>query len=221
MMPFVKRLVKRWQLRRSEDAATKRLGRILNKSPKSRKALTRMLRKGSFDMPLIVRVKTQVILKDRSRPDMAGKDSTGAEALLVESKFRARLRRRQASRYLRHTTTALLFIAPGARVEKLWKEIVQQIRKDSPKTKLGPTTSANGWRSTMVTGAPGRRRAWWTLLIPAWRAKRAKRLLALVSWDRLLSKMTDPYVTKEVRKLQRLVKWQERQAVSAGARRGN
>lgn len=220
-MLFVKRFVKRWRLRRSEDAATKRLCRILNKSPKSRKALTRMLRKGGFDMPLIVRAKTQVILKDRSRPDMAGKDRTGAKTLFVESKFRARLRRRQASRYLQHTTTALLFIAPGARVEKLWKEIVQQIRKDSPKTKPGPTTSADGWRSTIVTGAPRCRRAWWALFIPAWRAKRAKKLLALVSWDRLLSKMTDPDVAKDVEWLRSLVKWQECQAGSVRAHRGN
>ena len=211
--------LKRWWRSRfpkpDENAAAKRLCGILNKSPKSRKALTRMLRKGGFDMPLIVRAKTQVPLEDRSRPDMAGEDRTHATPLLVESKFGARLRPGQASNYVRQTT-ALLFIAPEARIEKLWKEIVQQIGKG----KLGPTTSAKGWRSTMVprlrlTGAI------LSIIPKAWRPKRATRLLALVSWDRLLSKMTDPDVAKEVRKLRRLVnRLQRTPRRSACARRG-
>ena len=213
--------LKRWWRSRfpkpDENTATKRLCRILNKSPKSRKALTRMLRNGGFNMPLIVRAKTQVRLDDRSRPDMAGEDRTHATPLLVESKFGARLRPGQASNYLRHTN-ALLFIAPEARVEKLWKEIVQQIGK----RKLGPTTSAKGWRSTMVSITRLRSTDAILSIIPkAWRPKRATRFLALISWDRLISKMTAPDVAKEVGKLRRLVnKLQRTPRRSARARRG-
>lgn len=214
MMQFV---VERWQQwkhwraqKLNENAATDILAAFLNKSAKSRKVLTNMLKTGGFNMPLIDRVKTQVILKDLSRPDMVGYDKTNAMPLLVESKFQAALGKRQASRYIEQKTTALLFIVPGARVEKLWSKIVQQIGEDSPGTKLGPTTSANGWRSTMATGVP-RLRAWWTLniSIPAWWEKPAPKRLALVSWDRLLGKMTDPDIAKDVKKLRNIVKKQE------------
>ena len=160
----------------TENAATDALCRILNNAPKSRKALTRMLRKDGFNMPQLDSVKTQVTLEDRSCPDMAGYDKNRHQILLVESKFWARLRSGQASNYLQQTT-ALLFIAPEARVEKLWSEIVGQIGEK----KLGPTTSEKGWRSTMVTGVPRR--------------------LALVSWGRLLRKMADARVAKDIRNL--------------------
>ena len=217
MMLFVKRRRSPLFSKPNENKATDALGCILNNSPKSRKALTHMLRKGGFDMPLIVRVKTQVLLEDHSCPDMAGYDKNKRRTLLVESKFWANLRPGQASNYLRQTN-ALLFIAPEARVEKLWKEIVQQIGK----RKLGPTISAKGWRRTMVSITRLRLADAILSIIPtAWRPKCATRLLALISWDRLISKMTDPDVAKEVRKLRRLVnKLQRTPRRSARARRG-
>lgn len=209
-----------------ENAATDALGYILNKSVTSREALTDFLGEKGFDIPAIVRVETEVVIEG-GRADMAGYDETDATRLLVESKFWAPLRSGQASNYLRQTT-ALLFIAPGARVEKLWSEIVQQIDKESPDTKLGPTTSANGWRSTMVAGAPRRRWRLVDVILPvAWRAKRnamvagAPRRLALVSWNRLLRNMADRTggddgddgVAEDIRQLRGLVKRQERQGV--------
>lgn len=184
-----------------ENAATDALGYILNKSAMSREALTDLLGESGFDMPPIARVETQVTYEDGSRPDMAGYDETGAKRLIVESKFWASLLKGQASEYLRQIgedgPTALLFIAPEVRIETLWTEIVRQIGEASPETPLGPTTSANGWRSAIVAGAPKR--------------------LALVSWDRLLRNMADRagddgVVAEDVRQLRGLARRQDVEA---------
>ena len=184
-----------------ENAATDALGYVLNKSATSREALTDLLGEGGFDMPPIVRVETQVTYEDGSRPDMAGYDETGAKRLLVESKFWASLLSGQVSGYLQQIDasgpSALLFIAPGARIETLWTEIVRQIGEASPETTLGPTTSRNGWRSAMVEGVPRR--------------------LALVSWDRLLRNMADRaaddgVVAEDVRQLRGLAGRQDAEA---------
>lgn len=184
-----------------ENAATDALGYVLNRSATSREALTDLLGEGGFDMPPIVRVQTQVTYEDGSCPDMAGYDETGAKRLLVESKFWASLLSGQVSGYLRQLDasgpSALLFIAPGARIETLWTEIVRQIGEASPETTLGPTTSANGWRSAMVEGVPRR--------------------LALVSWDRLLRNMADRaaddgVVAEDVRQLRGLAGRQDAEA---------
>ena len=183
-----------------ENAATDALGYVLNKSATSREVLTDLLGEGGFDVP-IVRVETQVTYEDGSRPDMAGYDENGAKRLLVESKFWASLLSGQVSGYLRQLDasgpSALLFIAPGARIETLWTEIVRQIGEASPETTLGPTTSANGWRSAMVEGVPKR--------------------LALVSWDRLLRNMADRaaddgVVAEDVRQLRGLAGRQDAEA---------
>ena len=187
-----------------EDAATDALGYILNRSAPSREALTDLLREGGFDMPPIARVATQVEEDDGSRPDMAGYDETGVKRLLVESKFWAPLLSGQASGYLKmfdtDGETALLFIAPESRLETLWAEVVRQIGYESPKTKLDPETTANGWRSAMVNSVPKR-----------------KRRLALVSWDRLLRDMSaraaaDDAAIEDIRQLHGLTRSQDGEA---------
>ena len=162
-----------------ENAATEALGYILNKSEPSREALADLLREGGFAMPPIRRVATQVTLEDGTRPDMAGDDEDGDRRLLVESKFWAALLLKQASGYLQWVIDetgpapgALLFIAPGVRIETLWAEILQQIDDDeSVDITLCPTVSASGWRRADVSGVQKR--------------------LALVSWERLLKDMAE------------------------------
>ena len=190
-----------------ENAATEALGYILNKSEPSRDALADMLREGGFDMPSIVRVSTEVRLDDEdktrpdeTRPDMSGYGENGRRRLLVESKFWAALLPRQASGYLQWVVdetgpapAALLFLAPGVRLESLWSEIVQQIDADCPNITLRPTVSASGWRRADVEGAQKR--------------------LALVSWDRLLSEMSDRAgddgAVADIRQLQGLAQQQD------------
>ncbi len=179
-----------------ENAATEALGYILNKSEMSREALADILREGGFAMPSIDRVSTQVTLGDGLRPDMAGYDENDCRRLLVESKFWAALLIRQASGYLQPIIdepgpAALLFIAPGVRLEPLWAEIVRQIGADCPNITLRPAVSANGWRRADVDGV--------------------RKRLALVSWDRLLSEMServDGQAASDVQQLQGLVQRQ-------------
>lgn len=159
-----------------EDAATDALGYILNRSAPSREALTDLLRQGGFKMPPIARVATQVE-EDGLRPDMEGYDENNVKRLIVESKFWAPLLSGQASEYLKmfdtDGETALMFIAPESRLETLWAEIVRQIDRESPETTLAPETTAKGWRSAMAMDDDVQRR------------------LALVSWDRLLTDMSE------------------------------
>ena len=183
-----------------ENAATSALGYVLNKSEPSREALADILREGGFAMPSIARVATEVPLKDKygSRPDMAGYVENDGLRLLVESKFWAALQPKQAVRYLRwiigetgSDPAALLFIAPGVRVATLWEEIDRQIRDKAPEITLRPDVPANEWRSADVDGVQKR--------------------LALVSWDRLLSEMServDEQAASDVQQLQGLVQWQ-------------
>ena len=182
-----------------ENAATKALGYVLNKSEPSREALADLLREGGFAMPPIVRVATEVELDDEygSRPDMSGYVENGDRRLLVESKFWAALQPKQAVRYLRWIVNetddgpaALLFIAPGVRVATLWAEIVRQIGDKAPDITLHPDDSANEWRSAMVAGKPKR--------------------LALVNWERLLNDMAeragDDGVVADIRQIQGLTR---------------
>ena len=182
-----------------ENAATSALAYILNKSAPSREALADLLREGGFAMPPIERVATEVELGDGLRPDMGGYNN--GLRLLVESKFWAALLLRQASGYLQWVIdetgpdpAALLFIAPGVRIETLWSEILQQIGDDkNVDITLCSTASANGWRRANVAGVQKR--------------------LALVSWDRLLSDMAgragDDGVVADIRQLQGLAQQQD------------
>ena len=178
-----------------ENAATEALGYILNKSEPSREALADLLREGGFAMPSIDRVATQVTLEDKSRPDMAGYNN--GLRLLVESKFWAALLSGQACGYLQRIIdesgpAALLFIAPGVRIESLWSEILQQIDADRRcrSITLCPTVSASGWRRADVSGVQKR--------------------LALVSWERLLNDMAERADddAADIRQLQGLVQRQ-------------
>ena len=154
-----------------ENAATDALGFILNKSAASRAALNDLLGEGGFAIPPIVRVDAQVTYEDGSRPDMTGYDENDGKRLLVESKFWASLLDGQASGYLRKLDgcepAALLFIAPGVRLETLWTEIVRQIGDD----KIRPDALSDGRRSAAVGDSPKR--------------------LILASWDALLRRMSD------------------------------
>ncbi len=158
-----------------ENAATDALGFALNKSAASRAALNDLLGEGGFDMPPIVRVDTQVTYEDGSRPDMTGYDENGGKRLLVESKFWASLLDGQVCGYLSQLDgcepAALLFIAPGVRLETLWAEIVRQIEVDCQDMAIQPDASSDGRRSAAVGDSPKR--------------------LILASWDSLLRRMSD------------------------------
>ena len=153
-----------------EDTATEALAFILNKSTACREELWRFLSDGEFALAPVVRVETQVVAEDMSRPDMVGYDANNAKRLLVESKFWANLQPSQTSSYLRQIDApgALLFIVPDSRVETLWPEIVSQVEKDT------------GTDPDFMETTDGTRRA---------RINDTNKRLMMVGWVRLLDRM--------------------------------
>ena len=184
--------------RQVENAATDALGYILNKSERCREALNRLLQHGNFTVEPVVRVETQVIYEDGSRPDMAGYDRNNAVRLLVEAKFWATLLHGQASGYVRlfeqPGPAVLLFVAPRVRIPTLWAEITRQIREDGKD--LGATDTDEDSRRAMVVDTD--------------------KSLLLVSWTRLLDSMAsvagDSGVEADIRQLRGLAQRQDAEA---------
>ena len=117
-----------WRLSdRHEDIAVEALGFIL-RSEVTRNTLRHLLRDGGVDVGPIARVATQVDSDDGTRPDLVGSDQRGEENVLIEAKFWAGLTHNQPKAYLDRVTPgkALLFVAPGSRVEALWIELCRR-----------------------------------------------------------------------------------------------
>ena len=150
---------------RTEDVAVEALGYILSQSDAARKALEYTLREGGAAVGSIARVRTQVTGGKRERPDLAGLDVDGAERVLIEAKFWAERTKNQPNEYLkrlpRDRPAALLFIAPTARLETLWRELCQSAEQQF--TVIGATTPGD-LRAATVSG--GERR----LMLTSWPA---------------------------------------------------
>ena len=184
---------------RVEDTATEALAFILSEDEACLGALNDLLRDGGFDLEPIERVETQVAEKDGSRPDMTGYDRTGGKRLLVEAKFWAALGQEQASGYFDHLDEkgpgVLLLIVPESRRETLWQEIKGQM--DKAGKELEHIETFEGGRRAQIAGSD-------------------KRLL-LVSWDRLLRRMTDAVpgdspAASDIRQLRGLARRQDDEA---------
>ena len=114
----------------TENTAVEALGYILSNSRACRGALRDVLRSGGSEIGPIARVETQVSDEKGGRPDLAGFDEHGAERMLIEAKFWAGLQSGQPNAYLKRLIrgdatgpSALLFVAPAARLETLWDEV--------------------------------------------------------------------------------------------------
>lgn len=150
---------------RTEDVAVEALGYILSQSDAARRALENTLREGGTTVGSIARVRTQVTGGKRERPDLAGLDVDGAERVLIEAKFWAERTKNQPNEYLKRLPkdrpTALLFVAPAARLETLWPELCQ--KADEQFTVIGVTTPGD-LRAATISG--GQRR----LMLTSWAA---------------------------------------------------
>lgn len=155
---------------RIEDTAVEALGFILKESKASLAALNSLVWTGGAVRPEIVRVQTQVSGDERTRPDLVGFDAEGKERLLIEAKFWAGLTENQPNAYLDRLPddgpAVLLFVAPETRIPALGTELEHRVGE-----KLGFADGGDGIRSAIVDGA-------------------AKRLM-MVSWARLLSRMSE------------------------------
>ncbi|MCY4544514.1 MAG: hypothetical protein OXD39_04670 [Gemmatimonadetes bacterium] len=136
-----------WMLSsRHEDVAVEALGYIL-KSASARRVVKDLVNGGGADTGEIVSVLTQVGGEEGTRPDLVGYDRSGNESLIIEAKFWAGLTSNQPNAYLRRLKAvevdkdkALLFVAPGSRVETLWAELRHRAGTEWPVRILTSTT---------------------------------------------------------------------------------
>ena len=157
----------------TENLAVEALAHILSESEAARRALYDLLQAGGVHVDSIARVRTQVAAGN-TRPDLVGFDRHNEECLLIEAKFWAGLTEAQPVDYLTRLTknssatphepktTALLFVAPAARLESLWAELWRQASNSRIALQLIPDTP-DGYRSALAGG--GR-----CLLLTSWRS---------------------------------------------------
>ena len=149
----------------TENVAVEALGHILSGSKEARSALADVLRAGGADLGRIAQVSTQETGKEGERPDLAGFDRDGEKRLLIEAKFWAGLTGYQPVKYLESLTatpSALLFVAPEARLDSLWAEVCRKALKSGFFVDLSGD-GADGIRSAAVSDGPH-------LLLTSWRS---------------------------------------------------
>ena len=155
-----------WKLSdRHEDIAVEALGYIF-RSSQARRVLEEMLRARGADVGSIEEVRTQATGKEGARPDLAGVDRTGLERVLIEAKFWAGLTGNQPTAYLErlptNTPSALLFVAPAARLETLWDELCQRAGVNGPRP---AAETSEEFRSVTMAGARHLMLTSWTHLL--------------------------------------------------------
>jgi hypothetical protein len=149
-----------------ENVSTDALAFILSSSDGARRGLMRLLRSL---VPEIPNLQFQTQLTDgSSRPDMWGMDGSTPRVFL-ENKFWAGLTDNQPVSYLRtlaksDTSGIVLFVAPAAREDVLWRELNNRLRDAIIET--SPMESAAGASFAAQTSSGP--------------------ILALISWDRLI-----------------------------------
>jgi hypothetical protein len=147
----------------AENLATEALAYILAQHPAASEAFTAVARGYEPALPEQLIFRTQVRGKDGAIPDLTGGDATG-EPLVVEAKFWARLTANQPVTYLRRLPAGpglVLFIAPDARRELLWSELIRlsagaglTVGPDRPNETVrsmeGHTLALTSWRHVLV-----------------------------------------------------------------------
>ena len=138
-------------------------------SEAARSALATTLREGGTAVGTVAGVRSQNI-DEEERPSLAGLDEEGAVRVLVQPVLWAGLSQGQPNAYFKglplDRPAALLFVAPAARLARLWPELCR--RADEQFTIIGATTPGD-LRAATVSGG--------------------ERRLMLTSWDALLGLM--------------------------------
>jgi len=153
----------------SEDEVVNALEHILARSEAARGALATTLREGGTAVGTIAGVDSQAI-DEKEHPSLAGLDEEGVVRVLLQPLHWAGLSQGQPNAYFKglplDRPAALLFVAPAARLARLWPELCQ--RADEQFTIIGATTPGD-LRAATVSGG--------------------ERRLMLTSWDALLGFM--------------------------------
>ena len=149
----------------SDEAVVKALGHILSRSEAARGALESTLREGGTAVGTIAGMGSQDIGGEGERPGLAGYDGEGAVRVLISAMCWTALTRSQPNGYFRRLPldrpAAVLFVAPAARLARLWPELCR--RADEQFTIIGATTPGD-LRAATVSG--GERR----LMLTSWAA---------------------------------------------------
>ncbi len=150
---------------KSEDAVVDALGRTLSSSEAARSALASTLREGGTAVGTLADVRSLDIGMEGERPCLAGYDNDGAVRVLVQAMCWTELTPNQPNAYFKQLPldrpAALLFVAPAARLARLWPELCR--RADDQFTIIGATTPGD-LRAATVSG--GERR----LMLTSWAA---------------------------------------------------
>ena len=156
-----------WKLtNQTETLATEALGYILSQSTAARQALQETIRTGGADIGPIASVATEARGKKNERVDLAALDEQGTERVLIEVKFWAGLTDNQPNTYLERlpadgNPAVLLFVAPEARLETLWPEV---LRRADGRFDLSESAGSQGIRTAIVDNSARR------LMLTSWRA---------------------------------------------------
>ena len=150
--------------KQTETLATEALGYILSQSSAARHALQETVRTGGADVGPITQVGTEVRGEKDERLDLVGSDQHGSERVLIEVKFWAGLTDNQPNTYLERLPTdanpaVLLFVAPEARLETLWTEVLRRADKFNLED-----TGGQGIKTAVVDKSERR------LMLTSWRA---------------------------------------------------
>jgi hypothetical protein len=113
-----------------ENLATEGLHFVLSRSAEARRLLLQFLAQSGCVLAGEFVFETQAPGDEGGIPDLIGRDASGAEPILVESKFWAGLTERQPVAYIGRVPPGglLLFVAPARRFESLWPELLARCR---------------------------------------------------------------------------------------------
>lgn len=180
-----------------EVAATRALAFLLNKSNSALGALNGLVRDtiGLSPEPVInVRVEQPFTVDGQvGRLDLVGFDRFGKSRLIGEAKFWARLGEGQGGGYLNQLDSGgcsvLLFIVPDARIDLLWREVIEDVTKGNGAVELETIAAGDRVRCCRVV--------------------KTEKFAMMISWRNLLGKMQsnslgDGELQAEIRQLQGL-----------------
>lgn len=153
-----------------ENLATEALNFILATSASARRAMLDLCRQLGCVDAVDLAFSTQATNDDGARPDLVGRTVAGRTPVVVEAKFWAGLTVNQPAAYLRELQEGglLLFVAPAARADTLWLELLRRAGCNSGPSGAAPAV-ATDVRAVRIES----------------------KVLALVSWRALLAHLHD------------------------------
>lgn len=132
-----------------ENIATESLAFILNRAKIAKEAFVKFIEQTGVKFDINLSIKTQAAGDDNITPDIVGKNASGREVLIIESKFWAGLTESQPVVYLKRFSASqnclLLFLAPFMRFQTLWAEILRRCTKDGYRIVQIPYIGTEYW----------------------------------------------------------------------------